>query len=548
MPAVRPSRTTSARPSRNSTSGATSSTYNATATATTYYQCVLTCSSGGATATSASAVVSGPSAPSNDNCSGAYVIPTANLGGTWNTGFTTACATYDSYSGNCTNDDNNVWFSFVAQGPNVEVTVTGPSGFYPEIGVYNNTCSSSSAVEYLCGSNYPYSNSTISVFNNLPSQTPLVTGNTYYVSVDSWGSANTFSIQINSAGVNQPGTNCATGQILCAGGSYGGAANLWGVQELTTSNIYSCNLNEEINSSWYILNVLTGGTLTFTLAALDGTDDYDYAIYQGATCSLGAPVSCNYSAYEGITGISTASGGTSNNEPAYSTYSSTWNKDLNVSAGVYIMYVNGFTPAAQGYNFTFGGTAVLGCTLPTVLSIQLLNFTASLHEDEVNLKWSTASESGNRYFTVERSADNKNFTEIAKVDAVGTTKERSDYSTIDPAPLPGVSYYRLSQTDINGGVNYLNIVSVNNIENDGLFTVVPNPTDGIVNITYSCDAATTGMLNLYDCNGRLVLSKEISCVSGNNKTQLDLSGKIGGLYLITFSTNDKFYRTKLMKK
>ena len=46
----------------------------------------------------------------------------------------------------------------------------------------------------------------------------------------------------------------------------------------------------------------------------------------------------------------------------------------------------------------------------------------------------------------------------------------------------------------------------------------------------------------------LQLSKEITCVSGNNKTQLDLSDKTNGIYLVTFTTNDKFYRTKLIKK
>ncbi len=540
----------------------------------------------------------------NNPCASAYAIPTANLDGTWNTGFTNVGASsdgsHDSYGYCCYN--RNDWFSFVAQGPNIEISVTSANAcMNPEITLFsNNPCGGAGttigvATSQACDP-WGYPTNTMSLLNNVstyaaPGYFTLTIGQTYWFSVTSntsFGCTGTYSVNVNNpVDPDPPGTDCKTAQVLCAGGTYAGAANLWGTQELNYNGVYAspqcCNLNEEINSSWYVINILTGGTLTFTLQAVDGTDDYDYAMYKGATCTLGQPISCNYSAWPGITGINTANctggvtgspcsrgvstcanDGAPSGAPALATScdgcsnftnswnydaASTWNSTLNVATGdVYIFYVNGYTPSSGSYNFTFGGTAVLGCTLPVVLSISLLNFTATLNGNQVDLNWSTASETDNKYFTVERSSDGKNFEELTQVKGAGNSTEKRNYSAIDYMPLSGTSYYRLSQTDFYGVTNPLTIASVNNTANDGMFTVVPNPTSGIVNINYSCASATTGILNLYDGNGTLQLSKEITCVTGNNKTQLDLGDKASGIYLVTFTTNDKYYRTKLMKR
>ncbi|MEO8761427.1 MAG: hypothetical protein ABI388_08610 [Bacteroidia bacterium] len=455
-----------------------------------------------------------PCVSNNDPCASAYAIPTVNLDGTWNTGFTTVGHTQDGtidpygYACNLRND----WFSFVAQGPNIEITVASPvSCMNPEIELYStNPCAGSGteigvATQQTCLTGVSYSS--ISLLNNVntlaaPFYFTLTTGNTYWFSVNTSNAGackGTYSVNVNNpSDPDPPGTDCATGEILCAGGTFSGASNLWGSQELNSSTVSCCNLGEEINSTWYVINILTGGTLTFTLQAVNGVDDYDYAMYKVATCFLGAPVSCNYSSYPGITGISTTgcSGGTTGASCAGTcanggspsgvdcdgcsnvtnavnfNAASSWNKTLNVATGdVYIFYVNGYTPSSGSYFFTFGGTAVLGCTLPVVLPISLLSYNVTVNRSEVNLDWSTSSETNNNYFTIERSADGKNFEEFARVKGAGTSTEKRNYATIDYAPLPGASYYRLSQTDFNGKMNYLTIKMVNFAENKDVFSI-----------------------------------------------------------------------------
>lgn len=552
--------------------GTNSSSQAVTVSASTYYQCVVTCAAG-VTSTSTPVYCAYQTAGStNDNCGSPTVIATSNLNGTWNSGFSFNCATYDNMhqcnGGGGGSACPNTWFTFTAQGPDLEIS-TGSAGFNAVIDIFQGTACG--ALTYVGGCAYP------NTFNNGSSGSAsyaITAGQQYYVMITSSDCSShnaTYSVQINNPTPNPPGTDCSTAQLICSNGNYGGAANLWGSQELSSSTVKDCNASQEINSSWFVLNILQGGTLNFSITPTDGTDDYDFALYKGSSCTLNAPVSCNYSGCTNFpnagTGISSAAlslyessyepgtpYGCRNSSNAYGNNNHTsddgdpWNSDVNVNTGdVYLLYINGFTPSSSSFNFTFGGTAVLGCTLPTVLPISLLNFTAVLEGNQVNLNWSTTTEIDNDYFTIARSADGKNFDYFTKVKGAGNSNETKNYATVDYEPLPGTSYYRLSQTDFNGNTKNLTIKSVNNKNDDGMFSVFPNPTTGILNINYSCSAATGGILTVYDCNGMLVTTKQINCVTGTNKTQLDLGGNASGMYLITFTTNDKFYSTKLIK-
>jgi hypothetical protein len=66
---------------------------------------------------------------------------------------------------------------------------------------------------------------------------------------------------------------------------------------------------------------------------------------------------------------------------------------------------------------------------------------------QVTITWTTASETNNEEFTLERSGEKTNFTKIATLPAAG---QAHTYTYIDKAPLPGNNFYRLSQTDIDG--------------------------------------------------------------------------------------------------
>lgn len=139
--------------------------------------------------------------------------------------------------------------------------------------------------------------------------------------------------------------------------------------------------------------------------------------------------------------------------------------------------------AADGYAgdncvWNFSGTGIL-------LPVELLRFKAVPQTNYVKLYWLTASEINNDYFTIERcheecfSNEYEYWEIVATVDGAGTSNHPIEYSSYDYDPYPGISYYRLKQTDYDGASEYSAPVAVEfNNKNLQSVNIYPNPNDG----------------------------------------------------------------------
>ena len=97
-----------------------------------------------------------------------------------------------------------------------------------------------------------------------------------------------------------------------------------------------------------------------------------------------------------------------------------------------------------------------------VLPIELISFDVVKNVKYNTLKWTTASETNNDYFTVERSKNAILFNEVCKIKGAGSSDIVMNYTIDDNNPYDGITYYRLKQTDYNGIEKYFNIISINN--------------------------------------------------------------------------------------
>ena len=110
--------------------------------------------------------------------------------------------------------------------------------------------------------------------------------------------------------------------------------------------------------------------------------------------------------------------------------------------------------------FSFAVNEQTPCPGITPLPIQLLSFTAEKNKSTVDIKWNTASEINNDYFTVEKSKDAIHFSKLVIVPGSGNSNSEKNYAAKDNSPYNGISYYRLKQTDFDGKFEYSNIVAV----------------------------------------------------------------------------------------
>ena len=109
------------------------------------------------------------------------------------------------------------------------------------------------------------------------------------------------------------------------------------------------------------------------------------------------------------------------------------------------------------------------------LPVTLLYFTVSqTPEHKVNINWATATEENANYFSVERSADGTDFTELGRLNAAGDSQSKKEYVMVDDQPLIGRSYYRLKEVDFDGRVEHFNMrfIDVHGVKAISIF---PNP-------------------------------------------------------------------------
>ncbi len=163
-----------------------------------------------------------------------------------------------------------------------------------------------------------------------------------------------------------------------------------------------------------------------------------------------------------------------------------------------------------------------------VLPVELIKYEVNLHNAEVDIEWSTATEINSDYFLIERSSDLNNWTVIDKVKSIGTSQIIQHYGTVDRTPESGVYYYRLRQVDRDGIYHYYGVRS---IVVDSEIMVYPNPTTGVVMMTGAVDIDDEPLL--FDVYGRLIRSVEIDRV-GKDRILIDLSNLPTDLYFIYF--------------
>jgi hypothetical protein len=184
---------------------------------------------------------------------------------------------------------------------------------------------------------------------------------------------------------------------------------------------------------------------------------------------------------------------------------------------------------------TFTLANLTGGTNP--LPVELVSFSARVSGEQVIIDWSTASELNNDFFTIERSQDGLSFEGIARIIGAGTTNQPMKYQSIDYLPLPGISYYRLKQTDFDGTFDYSKIVVVS-FEGQFGFTAYPTVTQAILNLQVSGKRNDQLMLRLYDLKGIVRFEKMLIMNMANERVVLDQLDQLPrGLYILNISNS-----------
>lgn len=181
------------------------------------------------------------------------------------------------------------------------------------------------------------------------------------------------------------------------------------------------------------------------------------------------------------------------------------------------------------------------------LPISLSSFSVKKEKGQAILKWTTASESNNSYFAVERSVDGVNFSVIGTKYGAGTSSVTQTYTFTDFNPVKGINYYRLLQYDQDHHSAMYGIQAVNFSSNDLGLQLLVNDNPQQVTFIMPTNKGGSAELSLYSIDGKKVLSQIIAVKEGDSIYTINIPYLKSGIYSVVCQSGNDLYVEKLIK-
>jgi hypothetical protein len=191
-------------------------------------------------------------------------------------------------------------------------------------------------------------------------------------------------------------------------------------------------------------------------------------------------------------------------------------------------------------------------TNQTPMPVEMMSFNFNIIEKNVLLKWSTASETNNSGFDVERASskesggppgsENSEFRKVGYVKGIGNSNTINNYTYVDAGLSTGKYKYRLKQTDYNGNFEYHKLnqtVEIGLPKKFALKQNYPNPFNPVTKISFELPEDDIINLSVYDLKGSKI--KEIingRKSAGYYETYFDGSTLSSGIYIVSLKTSN----------
>ena len=179
----------------------------------------------------------------------------------------------------------------------------------------------------------------------------------------------------------------------------------------------------------------------------------------------------------------------------------------------------------SGYTGNFSPFGIGDQTQP--LPVDLLYFDAQCGNGSLDFSWATASETNNRVFVVEQSADATLWQSIGEYEGAGYSSSTNSYTLKVPFEQVQGPYFRLYQEDFNGTRAYFQGLHRECVGFSGAeWQLAPNPARIE---SYALGLEQDLDYRICDLQGRVV---QLGRLSEANSYRLDLQGLAPGMYWI----------------
>ena len=233
--------------------------------------------------------------------------------------------------------------------------------------------------------------------------------------------------------------------------------------------------------------------------------------------------------------------------------------EVNNNAGFRFRIVTIFSPFSVNKSYYEATSGQGGIYLPSgrtlfdevtvregsALPVKLGNFTGSVINNIPQLNWQTYNETNFSHFSIERSANAVDFTEVGKVLSAG--KSTGDaYNFKDISKASGINYYRLRIVDKDGSFSYSPTVLLNVKNTSTSFALYPNPVQNSFVLNHA-KALPGASLQVVTPDGKRLAKYAVT--TGSTQTGGSVSGfKTGIYYAVFINGNNQKQTIKFVKK
>lgn len=176
------------------------------------------------------------------------------------------------------------------------------------------------------------------------------------------------------------------------------------------------------------------------------------------------------------------------------------------------------------------------CLYTGTIPVEMTSFVSSVADQKIILSWTTATETNNRGFEVERKM-NGEWISAGFVAGKGTTQQISTYSFTDDfsaRPFTGTVSYRLKQIDLDGTFSYSSIIS-NEVDfmpkEYALYQNYPNPFNPSTNVKFALPFESKVTISVFNVTGeRVEVLFSGNLTPGYHELAFNGAGKATGIY------------------
>lgn len=187
------------------------------------------------------------------------------------------------------------------------------------------------------------------------------------------------------------------------------------------------------------------------------------------------------------------------------------------------------------------------CNNNDALSVELLIFTAKLSPTNTAiLDWTVTNERDFSHFTVLRSTDGKNWSELSEVVAGSADYQYNDRQLLAKFNRGATLYYQLKMVNQDGSFSLSAIRTLVLPTVGDYIDVYPNPATDQATVTVITEQTTAAQLRVLSINGKLLQQFTVENPAAAQQQTLDLATLPAGVYFVQLHLTNGIHQQKVI--